>query len=250
MRYFIELSYHGHGYAGFQIQDNALTVQYELQRAMETILRVHILLTGSSRTDAGVHARQNFFHFDLEKTLTDKQVYNLNAVLPATISVKSIRSMPETAHSRFDAIGRRYQYFLYSKKNPFYADRGWHYPYPLNIEMLQSCAGLLMKYKDFTSFSKRNTQAKTMICNLNESYWRKENDQLIFAVTGNRFLRGMVRGLVATMLMAGRGKITLADFEEIIKAKDCSKADFAAPAHGLFLEEVRYPEGYFDKNES
>ncbi len=249
MRYFIELSYHGHDFAGFQIQDNALTVQYELERAMHTILRVPIALTGSSRTDAGVHARQNFFHFDSEKILTDKQVYNLNAVLPASMAVRSIRMMPETAHSRFNAISRRYQYFLYTKKNPFYADRGWHYPYPLDQEVLQTCANLLIEHRDFTSFSKRNTQAKTMICTLSESQWRMEKDQMIYSVTGNRFLRGMVRGLVATMLLAGRGKITLIEFEEIIKAKDCSRADFAAPARGLFLEEVRYPEGYFERNQ-
>jgi len=249
MRYFIELSYHGHDFAGFQIQENALTVQYELQRAMETILRIPVLLTGSSRTDSGVHARQNYFHFDVDKLLTEKQIYNLNAVLPASVSVRTIRLMTELAHCRFDAISRRYQYFLYSKKNPFYADRGWHYPYPLNINLLQSCAELLLQYKDFTSFSKRNTQAKTMICTLSESTWRKESDYLIYAVTGNRFLRGMVRGLVATMLLAGRGKISFNEFEEIIKAKDGSRADFAAPAHGLFLEEVRYPTGYFDNEE-
>ena len=246
MRYFIEVAYHGKAYAGFQIQENAHTVQGELEGALQTILRRRILLTGSSRTDAGVHALCNYFHFDDEAALGQKQVYNLNAVLPPSMVVRRIIPMQPEAHSRFDAIARSYVYTLSPQKNPFTHDRAWHYPYPIDGRLLQKAADLLLSVNDFTSFSKRNTQAKTMLCSLAESYWQQQNDQWIYRVTGNRFLRGMVRALVATMLQVGRQRITIRQFEQIILAKDCTKADFSAPAHGLMLREVIYPENYFE----
>lgn len=245
MRYFIEVAYHGKPYAGFQIQENAHTVQAEVENALFTLLRQSISLTGSSRTDAGVHALSNYFHFDSHTDIGQKQVYNLNAILPDTIAIKRIVAMHAEAHSRFDAIARSYAYTLSQHKNPFATDRAWHYPYPLNADTLQQAAAILLQHTDFTSFSKRNTQTKTMICTLSQSHWEQQNDQWIYRVTGNRFLRGMVRALVATMLQVGRGRITLQQFEAVIQAKDCTKADFSAPAHGLTLREVIYPENYF-----
>ncbi|MCU0375633.1 MAG: tRNA pseudouridine(38-40) synthase TruA [Chitinophagaceae bacterium] len=244
MRYFIEVAYHGKAYAGFQIQENAHTVQAEVENALYTLLRQSISLTGSSRTDAGVHALSNYFHFDSDAVLGQKQVYNLNAILPDTIAVKRIVAMHAEAHSRFDAIGRSYAYTLSLHKNPFATDRAWHYPYPLNASTLQQAADRLLLQTDFTSFSKRNTQTKTMLCTLSQSIWQQQHQQWVYRVTGNRFLRGMVRALVATMLQVGRGRITLQQFEEIILAKDCTRADFSAPAHGLCLEQVIYPENY------
>jgi tRNA pseudouridine38-40 synthase len=245
MRYFLEVAYHGRDYAGFQVQQNAITVQEEVEKALLVFCKIPIALTGSSRTDAGVHARQNFFHFDSDLELGPKQLYNLNAILPPTIAALSLRKMPPGAHCRFDATGRLYKYYLYNFKTPFYNDRAWFYPYPLNLEVLNTVAASLLGEHNFTSFSKRNTQVKTMICTLSESHWAYEDGLLVYTVQGNRFLRGMVRGLVATMLRAGRGVLTVQGFQQILAAQDCSKADFSAPGHGLFLEKVMYPEGYF-----
>lgn len=245
MRYFLEVAYHGKEYAGFQVQLNALTVQEEVEKALAVFCKIPIPLTGSSRTDAGVHARQNYFHFDTDLELGPKQLYNLNAILPKSIAALSLRKMPEEAHCRFDASGRLYKYYLYASKNPFYNDRAWFYPFPLQIDRLQEVASVLLGKHDFTSFSKRNTQVRTMDCTLSKSSWAYEGNLLVYTVQGNRFLRGMVRGLVATMLQAGRGKLTADAFSRIMAAQDCSKADFSAPAHGLFLEQVLFPEGYF-----
>jgi tRNA pseudouridine38-40 synthase len=240
MRYFLELSYKGTAYSGFQVQQNAHTVQAELQRALGVLFRRDLELTGSSRTDAGVHAKQNFFHFDSELEITAKHVYNLNALLPPDIAVHGIYPVPDTAHSRFDAVAREYRYQIYRHKNPFLVDRGWHFPYPVNFDLLQQAAALLMEYNDFTSFSKRNTQVHTYICTLEYSAWRWEGDLLVYEVRANRFLRGMVRGLVGTMLRVGREQLGLDGLKTIIEAKDCSKADFSTPAHGLSLEKVLY----------
>jgi tRNA pseudouridine38-40 synthase len=245
MRYFLELAYHGKDFAGFQVQLNARTVQEEVEKALAVFCKMPISLTGSSRTDAGVHARQNFFHFDTELELGPKQLYNLNAILPKSIAALSLRKMPDEAHSRFDAAGRLYKYYLYASKSPFHNDRAWFYPYPLNLHLLNEVASSLIGKHDFTSFSKRNTQVKTMDCTISRSYWAYEGNLLVYTVQGNRFLRGMVRGLVATMLRAGRGVLTKEGFAQILAAHDCSKADFSAPAHGLFLEQVIFPEGYF-----
>lgn len=227
------------------MQHNAHTIQAEVEKALQVVLRESISLTGSSRTDTGVHARQNFFHFDSALALGEKQVYNLNAYLPPSISIKSIRPMKEDAHSRFDAIGRRYGYYLYAYKDPFLTDRAWYYPYPVHLGILNEAATALLGRHDFTTFSKRNTQVKTMICELFESRWQYEQGMLVYRVYGNRFLRGMVRGLVATMLQAGREKITVDDLVQIREGRDCTLADFSAPPHGLFLEQVVFPDGYF-----
>ncbi|MCG7855768.1 tRNA pseudouridine(38-40) synthase TruA [Flavihumibacter sp.] len=244
-RYFIEVSYRGTRYSGFQVQENAHTVQAELQKAMELVFRKAFVLTGSSRTDAGVHALQNYFHFDEESDLQQKQVYNLNAVLPNDLAVKRLITMNTDAHSRFDAISREYRYHLYTRKDPFLYDRAYFFPYKIDVEAMQTAAGILQEYSDFTSFSKRNTQVKTFICALYESRWEQTTEGYCYYVKGNRFLRGMVRGLTATMLKVGRGRLDLKGFRSIIEGRDCTLAQFAVPAHGLFLEKVNYPEGYF-----
>lgn len=239
MRYLFEVAYKGTNYAGFQVQDNAITIQWQLEKVLRTFYKQEIALTGSSRTDAGVHALQNFFHADIADLDFDpKQVYNINAMLPADIVLKSMRPIPDDLHCRFHATHRLYQYHLYQFKNPFLNDRAWYFPYPLDLDKLNEAASLLKQYHDFTSFSKRNTQTKTMLCSIQESYWVQQGEEFIYTVKANRFLRGMVRGLVGTMLQYGRGKISLQGFTGIIEAKDCTKADFTTPAHGLFLVEV------------
>jgi len=241
MRYFLEVSYKGTKYAGFQIQQNATTIQGEVERALAIVFRTPLALTGSSRTDAGVHAQQNFFHFDTDIFFPPKAIYNLNALLPLDIVIKSVFPVPADAHCRFLAQSRRYKYYITAAKDPFLTDTAWYYPYSLDVGLLQQAAQILFRHHDYTSFSKRNTQVFTHQCTIVESEWTTENNRLVYTVKANRFLRGMVRGLVGTMLLVGRKKITLHDFENIILAKDCTRANFATPSHGLFLVNVEYP---------
>jgi len=238
-RYFIEVSYKGANYSGFQIQQNANSIQAEVEKALKIFYKEEYKLTGSSRTDAGVNALQNYFHFDSLAIVEDGS-YHINAIIPQDIVVKRIFQVQPESHSRFDAISREYIYNIYQHKDPFLADRAYFYPYTLNIELLQQAAAEIVKHSDFTSFSKRNTQAKTTICCITASYWKQEGGMISYHVTSNRFLRGMVRGLVGTMLQVGKGKITLAQFIDIIEAKDCTKADFAVPPQGLFLKKVNF----------
>ena len=240
MRYFLEVAYKGTNYSGFQVQENANSVQEEVEKAFAILQRDAVALTGSSRTDTGVHALQNYFHFDYDNVIHPQFIYKINAILPPDITVKSIRAVAADSHCRFDAISREYSYFIYRQKDPFLTDRAYFYPYTLDIELLQQAAGIVADYKDFSSFAKRNSQVKTYICDIQKSEWRYEGETLLYNVKANRFLRGMVRGLTATMLQVGRKKITLEEFRVIIESKDCTKADFSVPGHGLFLVEVTF----------
>ncbi len=246
-RYFLEVSYKGTRYAGFQAQHNAVTIQGKIENAFETLFHSSkassrgMLLTGSSRTDAGVHALQNYFHFDWHEAFNQHHIYNLNAILPDDIVIKSVTEVADDAHARFDAVSRLYHYRIYSQKNPFLKETGYFFPYPLDMSKLNEAAALLKAYTDFTSFSKRNTQVKNFNCQILQSRWFKQDALLIYEVQANRFLRGMVRALTATMLKVGRGKISVNEFKAIIEAGDCTKAWFDTPAHGLFLMEVKYP---------
>ncbi|ANI90479.1 tRNA pseudouridine(38,39,40) synthase TruA [Arachidicoccus ginsenosidimutans] len=240
-RYFLELQYKGTAYKGFQSQPNMATIQGEVEKALQTFLQKSVSLTTSSRTDAGVHALQNFFHFDTDIVLSPKILYNLNAILPNDIVLKNLCEVGEDRHSRFDAASRVYQYYLYFEKNPFLADRAYFYPFKLDKDKLQQTADILKSYKDFTTFSKRNTQVHTFICDIKNSLWFEKDECLVYRVEANRFLRGMVRALVGTMLKVGRGSISLDEFKNIIESKNCTNADFSTPAHGLFLMEVKYP---------
>lgn len=241
-RYFIEVAYKGKNYSGFQIQNNARTVQSEVEKALEIFFKQKLNLIGSSRTDAGVHALQNFFHVDSNIEIDQRKIYNINAILPPDIVIKSISPVVAEAHCRFDSMYRYYKYHIYQFKNPFIDDRAFYFPFTLDFELLKQAASIIPLYTDFTSFSKRNTQVKTFNCQIIKSEWVIEQDCWIYHVKANRFLRGMVRGLVGTMLQVGRGKLSLEDFKAVIEAKDCSKADFAVPGHGLFLVEVGLPK--------
>ena len=246
-RFFLELSYKGTHYSGFQVQENANTVQAEIEKALAVLLREKVACTGSSRTDAGVHGLQNYFHFDFAGDVPAGTVYRLNAILPVDIAVKSLWMMSPGVHCRFDAVARRYQYILYERKDPFLEDRGWFYPYPLDPAILHEAARQVLQTVDFTSFAKRNSQVKTFDCRIMESTWERTADGWIYKVQANRFLRGMVRGLVGTMLQAGRGKLSVEQFKAVIEGKNNQGADFSAPGKGLYLVEVIYPAGYFEK---
>jgi tRNA pseudouridine38-40 synthase len=238
-RYFIEVSYKGTNYSGFQVQQNANSIQAEVERALQIYFKQKFALTGSSRTDAGVHALQNFFHFDSLVTIND-EAYNLNAILPWDIAVKYIYEVDPEAHCRFDAISREYRYFLYQYKQPFLQDRAYYYPYSLDMDLLQQAAGILMDHVDFASFSKRNTQVKNFLCNILESSWSQQTDCLVYKIKANRFLRGMVKGSVGTMLQVGRQKMSVPEFKAIIEGGDCTKSDFSVPSHALFLYKVEF----------
>ncbi len=245
-RYFLEITYKGTAYSGFQSQYNTeKTIQATIEKAFAVLQKGSIILTGSSRTDAGVHAVQNFFHFDFEEGLHPHFLYKINAILPADIVVKGVYPMHADAHCRFDAITREYKYFIYRQKQPFLQDRAYYYPYTLNKSLLEEAASVIIRHNDFTSFSKRNTQVKTFLCTVEHSEWRVEGDCLVYHVIGNRFLRGMVRALVGTMLLVGREKLSIEAFENVIRAKDCTKANFGVPPQGLFLQSVGFPENYF-----
>lgn len=253
MRYFIETSYRGTAYSGFQVQQNANTIQAEIEKALSVYFKQPFTLTGSSRTDAGVHALQNYFHFDTGNNFEhlqdyiEESVYHLNAILPPDIVIKRIFRVADEAHCRFDAVSREYRYYIYQQKNPFLADTAFYYPYQLEIDKLNRAAALLAHHDDFTSFSKKNTQVKNFHCEIMKSEWITENGTLVYNVKANRFLRGMVKGLVGTMLKVGTKKISLIDLEEVIKSRDCSQADFSVPSRGLFLIKVEYRGDEFGK---
>ncbi|HNR18093.1 MAG TPA: tRNA pseudouridine(38-40) synthase TruA [Chitinophagaceae bacterium] len=244
-RYFLELAYKGTDYSGFQLQDNANTIQAEVEKAFEILHKQKVILTGSSRTDSGVHAFQNYFHFDYNESINAQFIYKMNAILPEDIVIKKLTPVAGDAHCRFDAVAREYRYYIYRYKNPFLKERAFFFPYRMDIDLMQQAAVVIKEYVDFTSFSKRNTQVKTFNCIIQESKWGMEGDCLVYYVKANRFLRGMVRALTATMLRVGRGKISLNELRDIIEAKDCTKASFAVPPHGLFLISVNYPVSYF-----
>lgn len=241
-RYFIEVAYKGTAYSGFQVQENAVTIQSEVEKALAILHRQPIPLTGSSRTDAGVHALQNYFHFDAD-AVNPQAVYKLNAILPPDISVRNVYLMPNEAHSRFDALSRRYIYKLHQRKNPFLQETSFFYPYKLNFNLLQEGAAYLKDQENFLSFSKTNTQVKNFRCRIFQSQWTQNGEELYFTIEGNRFLRGMVRLLTATLLKLGREKMTIKNFEELFLQE--ATVAYSAPAHGLYLQRVKYAENYF-----
>lgn len=245
-RYFLEICYDGTGFGGFQIQNNQETIQGAVEKALATYYRTNFALSGASRTDAGVHALQNFFHFDTDIPLFDKHIYNLNALLPNKIVIRAIYKVPNTAHSRFDALKRSYIYKIHKVKDPFLEGRSWYYPYPLNMGNLQAAADSLLNYTHFESFSKKNTDVNSFTCNISKAQWETNGEGLCFKIDSNRFLRGMIRGLVGTMLQVGRGQISMEDWHAIIASNDEQRVEFSTPAHGLYLSSIIYPN-YLEK---
>ena len=241
-RYFLELCYDGASFGGFQIQNNVDTIQGAVQAALKTLYREDIELTGASRTDAGVHALQNFFHFDTDTVITQKQVYNLNAILPNTIVIKAIYEVPPTAHCRFDATTRSYIYKLHTQKDPFLEGRSWYYPFPIDFNLLNQATQTLLNFTHYESFSKKNTSVNTFECSVSKALWQVEGTNLYFHIDSNRFLRGMIRGLVGTLLQVGRGQITVEEWMDIVASNNEQRVDFSTPAYGLYLSSIQYPD--------
>ena len=241
MRYFIHLSYNGKNYCGWQRQPHSLSVQEELEKAMSLLLREPIALVGAGRTDTGVHARNYFAHFDYTPSLPHNLVNKLNSFLPKEIAIKDIFSVSDSAHARFDATSRTYQYFISLEKNPFLYEQSYYLFQSLDISLMNEACKILFEFNDFQCFSKSNTDVKTYICELKEAHWREEKGLLIFRITADRFLRNMVRAIVGTMIEVGNKKISLTEFRSIIESKNRSKAGFSVPGNALFLEEITYP---------
>ncbi|MCD7973812.1 MAG: tRNA pseudouridine(38-40) synthase TruA [Candidatus Azobacteroides sp.] len=243
-RYFIYLSYDGGQYCGWQIQPNGVTVQETLEKALSLLLQKETTVTGAGRTDSGVHARRMVAHFDSEKTDLDTGEFadKLNRILPQDISIDFLEKVIPEAHARFDAVSRTYEYVISIKKEPFIRHYAWRIHYPLDIEKMNEAAKCLFDYSDFTSFSKLHTDVKTNNCRIMQAFWIKKEENYIFTIQADRFLRNMVRAIVGTLVEVGRNKITIQQFRDIIEAKNRCKAGTSVPAQGLFLTDVEYPD--------
>ncbi|MEW2921364.1 tRNA pseudouridine(38-40) synthase TruA [Muricauda sp. ANG21] len=248
MRYFIQFSYFGKAYHGWQNQPNALTVQEVLEKALSTLLRQKVEVVGAGRTDTGVHAKEMFAHFDFNEIEDlEELVYRLNAFLPEDIAVQQICRMSQEAHARFDAQERTYEYWVVQEKNPFYADSAHFVKYPLDLKAMNQAASLLLEHSDFECFSKSNTDVKTYICDVRHAKWEEKEDRLVFTITADRFLRNMVRAVVGTLLDVGVGKMAPEEIHTIIASKNRSEAGVSVPAKGLYLTKVLYPKEIFNE---
>ena len=244
-RFFITLSYNGKNYCGWQIQPNAISVQETLQESLSTILRQKIDIVGAGRTDSGVHARNMIAHFDWDKgdLNTQELTVKLDRFLPKDIAIQSIKEVTPDAQARFSAISRTYSYRLTLRKDPYLYKYKYRVFFTPDIELMNHLCEILLEIDDFTSFSKLHTDVKTNICKVSQAYWERTDDgDYLFTIQADRFLRNMVRSIVGTLLLAGRGKLDEGGFREIIAAKDRRVAGESAPGHALFLEKVEYPE--------
>ena len=244
-RYFIELAYDGTPFHGWQIQPNAKSIQESLNNTLSTILRTEINAVGCGRTDTGVHAKKFFAHFDIEQPINEQEqlTYSCNRILDPAIAIQRFFEVTDEAHARFSALSRSYEYFITQQKDPFAINRRWELRETIDVEAMNEAAITLLDYKDFTSFSKSNTQTETNLCDVSEAKWTQNGTELKFNITANRFLRNMVRAIVGTTLEVGQGKINTEEFKSIIEAKNRSKAGLSVPAHGLYLSNIVYPEG-------
>lgn len=243
-RYFIELSYNGKDYHGWQTQPNGITVQECLDKALSTYFRQHIVTLGCGRTDAGVHATQFFAHFDVvdqPEGMVVKALTGINSLLPYTIAVKRVFAVAHEAHARFDATTRTYNYHLHFKKDPFKLDRSWLYKGELNVAAMNKAASLLLNFTDFSCFTKSKTQTFTNNCKITEAYFKESKESLVFTIKADRFLRNMVRAIVGTMVLVGKGDVEINEVAKIIESKNRSEAGQSVPACGLYLVGVEYP---------
>ncbi len=242
MRYLIECSYRGSSFHGWQIQPNATTVQECIEKVLSMVLKVKIDITGSSRTDTGVHATQQYAHFDLDKEIEnpDRIVNSLNGILTKDIAIHQIKLVSDEFHSRFDAIHRRYIYRIQQEKSPFGYETSYFYKSKLDINLMNEAGELMKQYLDFQCFSKVKTDVQTFNCKIEFAYWEQQEHILLFHIKADRFLRGMVRAIVGTMIEIGAGRLSLADFEQIIVSKNRNNAGRAVPPEGLTLVEVGY----------
>lgn len=240
-RYFIEFSYFGKNYFGYQRQPNEISVQEVLENALSLKFQQEIKITGAGRTDTGVHAKKMFAHFDFERNFPENLVFQLNSLLPKDVAIKKIFEVRNDLHARFHATFRTYEYYISLEKNPFLQDFSWYLRRPnVDVECMNAACQLLLTENDFTSFAKLHADTKTNICKIYHAEWTRKGDRLKFTISADRFLRNMVRAVVGTLIEVGVGKISLAEFQEIILAKNRGRAGTSAPPQGLFLVDVGY----------
>lgn len=252
MRYFIQLSYDGTGYHGWQVQPNGVSVQEVLQKALSTLLRQPTEVTGAGRTDAGVHASMMVAHFDWpaahegegceEAPLDCTQLtYKLNRLLPPDVAVQAVKPVGPEMHARFSATRRTYHYYIHTHKDPFLRGYSWQVNVSLDFALMNEAAQVLLEYSDFTSFSKTGTDVKTNICQLTEARWEQlKPGEWRFTVSANRFLRNMVRAIVGTLVEVGRHRMTISQMRHAIEAKDRQRAGESVPGHALYLTNIEY----------
>jgi len=247
LRYFIELSYLGKNYHGWQKQANEISVQETIENALSILTKQRISVLGCGRTDTGVHAKQFFLHFDIDQIIDkEKLKYRLNSFLPDDIAIFQLHRVSENAHARFDAISRSYHYQISLEKNVFENDLSMQiYQSNLDIEKMNEASALLLNFIDFKCFSRSKTDVKTFDCDITEAYWKLEGQSLNFYITANRFLRNMVRAVVGTLMEVGKEKMTLDEFRNVIESRDRSKAGASVKAKGLYLTKVEYPKNIF-----
>ena len=242
MRYFIEISYLGTNYHGWQSQPNAITIQEITENCFSKILNNPVKLVAAGRTDAGVHAKQMYAHFDSDMKINDIKSFEhkVNSFLPKDIVVRKLILVHNNAHARFDALFREYEYHISLKKNPFKIDKAYFFKKSLDIKKMNKCCNIMLQYTNFKSFSKSKTDVKTYDCKIYEAKWMLNENSLVFKIKANRFLRNMVRAIVGTLIEIGLGKITEKEFKLIIEKKDRQLAGFSVPAHALFLKNIDY----------
>lgn len=245
MRYFFEISYNGTNYNGWQSQPNATGIQSVVEDCLSKLLREQIMIVGSGRTDTGVHCKQQFFHADVDIALADNFLFKLNAILPKDIAIHSIRKVLPDANARYDALDRTYEYHIIREKNVFLPGFALFFHKPLDLQTMREASALLVGKNDFESFSKVKTDVNNFICDIKRAEWREKGTQLTFTICANRFLRGMVRAIVGTLIDAGQGKISLEEFKKIITSRDRKEAGANVPPSGLYLVRVNYPEHIF-----
>ena len=241
MRYFIEISYQGKNYHGWQSQPDANSIQEEINKAISIVLQEKIIVLGAGRTDTGVHASQMFAHFDTKQELDENYIFKFNSVLPEDIVIHKIEKVAEDKHARFDALSRSYEYKIWLGRNPFLLDSTWQIHHQqLDINAMNEAAMMLLEYENFQAFSKVRTEVKTFNCNVTEAKWVQNENELTFHISANRFLRNMVRAIVGTLVDVGKHKISIDDFRNVILSRDRANAGLSVPAKGLYLTEITY----------
>jgi len=242
MRYFLKLAYNGKNYHGWQLQPNASSVQETLEKALSLLLKENIKILGAGRTDSGVHAKEMYAHFDSDVEINNSYfTAKLNSYLPKDIVIYNIKLVHNEAHARFDATSRTYNYHINLFKSPFSINQSWHHSQDLDVDKMNEASTLLLEYTDFECFSKIHTDVFTFNCKITQAKWIKNNHDLIFIITADRFLRNMVRAIVGTCINVGLQKIKPEDVRTIIESKDRTQAGFSVPAHGLYLTQITYP---------
>lgn len=241
MRFFIKFSYNGTNYHGWQVQPTAISVQEVLNKALSTILNSKIETVGAGRTDSGVHATEMFAHFDADLEINfENIIHKLNSYLPKDIAVLNIYQVHDDAHARFDAQKRTYEYHINTFKNPFSNELSWYYHQNLNVDLMNEASKLLLNHKNFQAFSKVHTDVNTFDCKIFYANWTIDNNNIVFTISADRFLRNMVRAIVGTLIYVGLEKISVQQFNEVIISKNRNNAGFSVPAQGLYLTKIEY----------